>query len=146
MRRSVSPSSIQFDAQARHTLIMCLLTTCTFPLVNHIIASPDSQPASDPASQPAPIRDPVMHSSHVFPPSAPSVPQLAHEATRELRAGPSSAASNTARRPLPLLEDLPPPTSFLPFLVAAPEFPTELAEYPSAASSQDFRDEVDALL
>ena len=63
------------------------------------------------------------------------------------------AAAAAAREPLPPVgeddegdRDLPPPPHFLPCSVAAVEYPIDLADYGSAPSSQDFRDEVDALL
>ncbi|KAM5535019.1 hypothetical protein V8D89_011247 [Ganoderma adspersum] len=114
---------------------------------NHIIASPDPESAPEPVPQPAPIREPVMRSSPGFPP-APAAPQLGQEAVREPRAGPSTGATvgPISRRLLPLMDDLPTPASFLPFLVAPAEYPVDLPEFGSAASSQDFRDEVDALL
>ncbi|KAI1789634.1 hypothetical protein LXA43DRAFT_892625 [Ganoderma leucocontextum] len=114
---------------------------------NHIIALHESQPAVEPAPQPAPVREPDVRSSINFPSPAPAAPQPGQEGVREPRAGPStSVAGPIARRPLPLVDDLPPPPSFLPFLVAPAEYPADLAEYGSAPSSQDFRDEVDALL
>lgn len=88
-----------------------------------------------------------MRSSPGFPP-APAPPHPVLEAVREPRAGPSTSATvgPISRRLLPLVEDLPPPAAFLPFLVAPAEYPVDLPEFGSAPSSQDFRDEVDALL
>ncbi len=131
-------------------LCLCELTACIFPPVNHIVAESESQPAPEPVPQLAPIREPVMRSSPDFPP-APAAPQHVQGLLREPRARPSTGhggggANLLIRRPLPLVVDLPPPASFLPFLVAPAEYPVDLADYGSAPSSQDFRDEVDALL
>lgn len=147
MRRNVGLLFHGISRSIMTRLCCCELNSCVFPPVNHIIASPDPQSAPEPVPQPAPIREPVMRSSPSFPPAS-VAPQPVQEAVREPRAGPSTGATvgPISRRLLPLMDDLPPPASFLPFLVAPPEYPVDLPEFGSAPSSQDFRDEVDALL
>ncbi|TBU28621.1 hypothetical protein BD311DRAFT_758099 [Dichomitus squalens] len=107
---------------------------------NHIIAPPEPHPAVEPAPQSAPAREPNVRSAVDFPPLASAIPAPELEAAHGPRADAFAAAVAAAVED----DDLPlPPTPRIPFSVP----PTELfANYRSAPSSQDFRDEVDALL
>lgn len=100
-------------------------------LVNHLIAPPD---AADAAPAPAPLREPNLASAADFPPlippplEEPLVPRPVDEP------GPSI--------PRPAVAHPPPPPALDVAIVAA----YDATDFFSAPSSQDFRDEVDALL
>lgn len=102
-------------------------------LVNHLIAPPDAADAA-PAPAPPPLREPNLASAADFPPlippplEEPPVPRPADEP------GPSM--------PRPAVAHPPPPPALDVAIVAA----YDAADFFSAPSSQDFRDEVDALL
>ena len=101
--------------------------------VNHIIAPPDPQPV--PATMAAPVREPDINSDADFPPLA-----LAAPASVEHR--PDTIVVEDP--PRPVVPEAPP----VPFnlLMDLPIIPHDLTGYSSAPSSQDLRDEVDALL
>ncbi len=120
---------MQRNVSDQHRLTVSCDSLINTPFtVNHIISPPDPQPV-EPAPLPAPAprleREHALHSIVEFPPliPAPSV---------------SIARASASNSDEPLA----------PFMSVAdlPVFPPDLSGYSSAPSSQDFRDEVDALL
>ncbi|KAI0720449.1 hypothetical protein C8T65DRAFT_791392 [Cerioporus squamosus] len=106
--------------------------------VNHIIAPPELQPVAT-VPVPAPLREPDVNSAADFPPLASAAP--APGASR-------SAATVTQAEQDSSADADEPEAPAAPFVssVDLPVIPQDLIGYSSAPSSQDFRDEVDALL
>ncbi len=125
MRRSVSA-----------TVAAVIFMSDTHQTVNHIIAPPDPHPAVA-VPIPAPLREPDVNSAADFTPLASAVPSPLDS--------PTGATAPQAGQDPPAAADEPAPPA-APFAADLPVIPQDLVGYSPEPSSQDFRDEVDALL